>query len=602
MPHQPLDLQAQWARLILTTFADAGVREVVVSPGSRSTPFVVAAVAEKRLTLHDVVDERAAGFFALGQARRSGLPSLLLCTSGTAAAHYLPAVIEAGMTGVPMLILSADRPLELLDCGANQTIDQSHLFGGQARAFVDLGTAEPAPAALRGVRRRIAQAVFTAHGPTPGAVHLNARARKPLEPPPDDGPRAGAVVHVDRLLARPLVRASHPVSAPPGTALGELVVACRTVERGLIVAGPGSVGQGAVRRTVAELCHFTGYPLLADLASQLRGTGAPAVDSLEALLRSDLWDDLRPDLILQIGRAPTTTAWVRRIAERFESDDPIGAHWVLGPHDWHDPESTATHLLRADLDVALGTVAMAMATAPPAQERSEWTARWRQVADRVRGAVESTLDGPEFTEGQVAREAVGAVPATGNLVLGNSLAIRHADLFGGQTRTGVRVLSQRGASGIDGLVAGAAGAASAGHPTLLLLGDVSLRHDLGGLLTAGRGGSPFVVVMINNGGGRIFELLPIANTVDDGTFRHWLTPPDDGVGDAADIARVGGFSFRRVDRRSHLREALVHALTAGGPWLIEAAVPPSGAIDERRRLDDALAAHPENPSPETTPP
>ena len=168
------------------SLADAGIRHVVISPGARSTPFVLAAAAEPRWTLHDVVDERSAAFFALGQARATGHPSLLLCTSGTAGANYFPAVVEAGASNLPLLVLTADRPMELVDCGANQTIDQLKLFGGYARKFFDLGLADGHPSALRGLRRLAAQAVFASGWPEPGAVHLNARARKPLEPPRED--------------------------------------------------------------------------------------------------------------------------------------------------------------------------------------------------------------------------------------------------------------------------------------------------------------------------------------------------------------------------------------------------------------------------------
>ncbi|RMH22798.1 MAG: 2-succinyl-5-enolpyruvyl-6-hydroxy-3-cyclohexene-1-carboxylate synthase, partial [Acidobacteria bacterium] len=210
------NLQAVWARLLIHSLVDAGVREAVISPGSRSTPFVLAACAHPGLRCHDVIDERAAAFFALGQGRASGRPSLLICTSGTAGAHYLPAVIEAEMARVPLLVLTADRPLELTRGGANQTIDQLKLFGDHARAFFELGLADADPAALRALRRTAAQAVFRCREPVPGAVHLNARARKPLEPvAEEDGPRRALARRAEAaaaaLLAEPIVR---PFAAP----------------------------------------------------------------------------------------------------------------------------------------------------------------------------------------------------------------------------------------------------------------------------------------------------------------------------------------------------------------------------------------------------
>ncbi|MEM6795895.1 MAG: thiamine pyrophosphate-binding protein, partial [Acidobacteriota bacterium] len=230
------ETQLAWARLLVSAFADAGVRHVVLSPGSRSTPFVLAASGEERLAIHDVIDERAAGFFALGQARESGVPSLLLCTSGTAAAHYLPAVIEAAMASIPMLVLSADRPVELVDCGANQTIDQLKLFGDHARDFVDLGTASARPGALRAARRAAVQAAWTARWPRAGAVHLTPRPRTPLGAA--YVPRPGyPVARRGAMPDRPAPRPSMPGRRPEAAALDRLADACRRTERGLLVAG-----------------------------------------------------------------------------------------------------------------------------------------------------------------------------------------------------------------------------------------------------------------------------------------------------------------------------------------------------------------------------
>ena len=553
---------------------------------------IEAAEASKQndaepVQLYDIVDERAAAFFALGQARLSARPSLLLCTSGTAAAHYLPAIVEAAMTAVPMLVLSADRPPELTGCGANQTIDQNRLFGEHARAFVELGLADAHPGALRGVRRRIHQAVFTASWPRPGAVHINARARKPLEPPQGDGPsgpKSTVERRVDQLLERPSPKARRPRRQPAATDLGDLANDLRRFERGVIVAGPAAADQADCAERLLLLSRRTGLPLLADLASQLRSTKEPVgplIVASEAVLRSDAWPSLRPDLVVQIGRTPTATAWVQRLAQH-----PPDAHWVLGPHDWHDPESTATDLLAAELAESLDGLLERLPEKPP----TDWLRRWCRAGRAADGAVESVLEsGDELSEAQTAREAVAAVPEGGLLKLGNSLAIRHADLYGGRVGEGVTVLSQRGASGIDGLVAGAAGAATSGRPTLLLLGDVSLQHDLGGLMTAPRDGTPFIVVVIDNGGGRIFEQLPIARRIDAQALTHWLTPPTGDLRDFAHAAAFAGFGYSVATTRPGLRQELAAAFETGGPHLIVARVPASGAVELRRRLDAKMA-------------
>ncbi|HRI55183.1 MAG TPA: 2-succinyl-5-enolpyruvyl-6-hydroxy-3-cyclohexene-1-carboxylic-acid synthase, partial [Pseudomonadota bacterium] len=233
------NLLAEWARLLLGSLAAAGVREVVVSPGARSTPFVCAAHAEPQLRCWDVIDERAAAFFALGQARVTGRPSLLICTSGTAGAHYLPAVIEAGAAHLPLLVLTADRPFELQDCGAPQTIDQIKLLGGHARRFFELGMPDPSDLSLRALRRLAAQAVLTTTWPTPGAVHLNARARKPLEPQSvHTSDEVALRARVDELLQAPLLRAYPPRAVPAPAGVAAAAQLCRSARRGLIICGP----------------------------------------------------------------------------------------------------------------------------------------------------------------------------------------------------------------------------------------------------------------------------------------------------------------------------------------------------------------------------
>ena len=272
------NLQAEWARLLLDSFAAAGVREVVISPGSRSTPFVLAAAKHPKLHGRHIVDERSAAFFALGQGRVRGRPTLLVATSGTAGANYFPAVVEASASHVPLLVLTADRPVELAACGANQTIDQLKLYGDHARDFVDLGTPDASSRALRALRRAVAQAVFTSQYPLPGAVHLNARARKPLEPgaAESDEERVLAAA-VDALIERPAPQPRPPVRMPAGDQIGELADACRRAERGLIVCGPAALSQAGERSLVAELGRRTGFPLLREagepvaLRSRARG-------------------------------------------------------------------------------------------------------------------------------------------------------------------------------------------------------------------------------------------------------------------------------------------------------------------------------------------
>ena len=359
----PENLLTVWSQLLFDSLAAAGLTQVIVSPGSRSTPFVLAAAAHPRLRLHDVIDERTAAFFALGQARVTAMPSLLLCTSGSAAAHYLPAVIEADESGVPLLIVTADRPIELLHVAANQTIDQRLLFEGYARMVVDVGAPDAAPSALRGLRRLAAQAVALARAPRPGVVHLNLRARKPLEPASATSPEARALeAQVRGLMSHPSARVSEGRLAPDDDAIATLAQRCVGVRRGLIVAGPAPARQALARDAVRALAEATGFPLLAEAASQLRFTGTsatamPLIDGADWLYRLPAADRAwLPDLILQLGAPPTSGVW-----ERWLDRHPDIERVVVSPTGWPDPHSSASDVVHADVRATCGALALAVA-------------------------------------------------------------------------------------------------------------------------------------------------------------------------------------------------------------------------------------------------
>ncbi len=601
------NLLAEWARLLLSSLAAAGVREVVISPGARSTPFVCAAHAEPQLRCWDVIDERAAAFFALGQARVTGRPSLLVCTSGTAGAHYLPAVIEAGAAHLPLLILTADRPFELQDCGAPQTIDQVKLLGGHVRRFFELGMPDASDLSLRALRRLAAQAVLTTTWPTPGAVHLNARARKPLEPQSVHTTDEVALrAHVDSLLQAPLVRAyaPHAVAAPAGVAAAAQL--CRSVERGLIVCGPAPLKQEELRRELAALAQATGFPLLCEASSQLRfglPATAPRCDAFDALLRCPgglLDEDVQ--LVVQVGTPPIASGLEQLLLTR-----PDLPRIVLSEHTFSDPASTAQVLLFGEVALTVTALLAALGTEPPgAADRppaDAWAARvqqldelaWRVLAEQLAAAP------PELSEAAAVRATVAELPPEAALMLGNSLPIREVDALCPGRRSALSVLSQRGASGIDGLIAGAAGAATVlGRPQVLLLGDVSALHDLSSLPLLLRASSPVVVVVLQNHGGRIFEQLPLARTpsalADPALLAHFTTPHNVQL---ALAAQLYGLTYAAVHDEPALRRALhrglVPAPTAPRAMLVEAFVPASSAADHQRAyfaaLTDALAAY-----------
>jgi 2-succinyl-5-enolpyruvyl-6-hydroxy-3-cyclohexene-1-carboxylate synthase len=585
------NLLTQWSRLLLASFADAGVTDVVLSPGSRSTPFMIAAEREPRLRCHDSIDERAASFFALGQARVTGRPSLLICTSGTAAAHYLPAVMEANLSFTPLLVLTADRPLELQDCAAPQTVDQVKLMGDQVRRFYELGTPDAAFSALIGLRRLAAQAVHYALAPTPGPVHLNARARKPLEPEAAADPDGEALeTCVDELLARPIVVASAPAVQPDLDAVERTAALCRGTERGLIVCGPGPLRQRRLRETVDRLARAIGFPVLAESTSQLRlGDGDESVvrcDAFDAVLRSPAFRKRhRPDVILQIGAAPVSAGY-----EQYSLAYTDVATIVVAPHGWQDPFSRATELILGDPLRTLEQLVQAVGTSTASV--SDWSDAFGEANRRAWSMIDVDIaDGDEqLSEGAAVRTVFERVPNGSLVMLGNSLSVREVDTFCRPGGVDVDILCQRGANGIDGIVAGASGSASAqDRPVTVLLGDVSFLHDLTGLALAGRTGVPVVVVVVNNNGGRLFEQLPLARVsgLPPEVMEHVTTPHDAQLEHAA---LLFGHRYGAARSAPELAALIDEAYRAPGCTVVEAKVSAHGAAEQHRRVFAGVAA------------
>ncbi len=590
-------VQTVWAELVAGSLADAGVEDVVVSPGSRSTPLAVA-LARLPVRVHAIVDERAAGFFALGLARAGGAPAAVVCTSGTAPAHYLPAVIEAAMSGVPLVVVSADRPPELQGAGASQTIDQTKLFGGFVRRFDDLGPPDASALALRAVRRKLGQAVAAARGPAPGPVHVNVPLRKPLEPAaPATAEDRAAAAEATRLRALPIAATAATVRVPDDVIV-RVAAAMAATERGLLLATAGPASRRASRSAAFALAARAGWPVLAEAGSQLRFAprdGATAAVTMIDHLALTASPALAPDIVVQLGGEPVAmglgalTAGARR--------------FVIAEHGWPDGDSTAEAVLVGDVADTLTRLAAALVTTrlPSAYARA-WREADRAAADALAGALaEHAATRPgKAAEHAMVGAAIAAVPAGGQLVLGNSLPVRVADEIAAGGRD-LAVFTQRGAAGIDGLVAGAAGAAARGGATVLVLGDVSFAHDVGALACAR--GLPLAIVVIDNGGGRIFDQLPVAGCdLPDGAFeRLWRTPP---ALDPVAAARAFGLDAALVRDPDEMAAAIDRSLGRGtgrgaaGPIVIHAPVAPESAATIRSAVTAALAAPASGRSPQ----
>ena len=561
-------VQTIWAELLVGSLADAGVTTCVVSPGSRSTPLVAALAADGRFELPTIVDERAAGFYALGLARATGATVAMVCTSGSAAAHYLPAMVEASMAGVSLVAITTDRPPELQHRGASQTIDQVKLYGGFVRASFDLGAPVASEQALRAMRQTVVQAIAAAGGPKPGPVQLEVPLRKPLEPavPSTDDERSLAA------SARGLrgeIRVPQPKLVADTGAIAALVARITAEPRGVIVAGALPVG--FPRAAALELARRTGYPLLAESSSQLRfapRADVAAIDHFDLVLAAKLAPE--PALVIRIGAEPVAAAWQGAFvnAER----------WTLADAEWLDPDARSAHVIVGDVAHALEQLARCESRPDRA-----FASAWLAAEQRAAAAIEHAAASHPNNEGDAMRAALGATPPGSFVQLGNSLPIRVVDhvCTGGDRR----VISQRGAAGIDGLVASATGATCAG-PVLLVLGDVSFAHDLGGLLVARQARAPLAIVVIDNAGGRIFDGLPVATHASSAAFeRHWLAAP--GV-DPVAVATALGIRGTRAETPSAIAAAVTAAFATPGPTVIHAPVSPTGARDLRKTAIETL--------------
>lgn len=575
-------LNADLAATLVAGALDAGVHDVVMSPGSRNTPltlaFAEAANDEGRLRLHVFTDERTAGFVALGLARSTGAPVALLCTSGSAAAHYLPAVIEASEDRVPLVILTADRPAELHGCGASQTVDQQRLFGVHVRHFRDLGSPATAPD-LAPVALAVARALSFARGPSPGPVHLNVPFREPLWAPEVIGRPARSPVALPAAALAPLAALA---------ALAPLVAALQAAERPLIVAGPlapdRDLTAADARRLIAAAARL-GCPVLADATSQLRFAGDAATTSVitsgEALLRAPavaaFLDTAPPDVVVRLGRAPTSRTALTFLAglpksTRILHVDPRG--------DVHDPVHRAELVVTAPLDA----LAAALGEVPVSDARTAWAAAWKR-AEAVAQAALAGVCADGFWAGAIARTVAEHLPTGAALHVASSMSIRDVDAFAPALPTAHPVYANRGAAGIDGTVATALGLAMGRRSRVVLLcGDLALLHDVGTLIATRGRTEPLTLVVVDNGGGGIFGFLPIAEHPT-AFERFFLTPP---VVDFAAVAAAAGARFTRVEDLAGLREALV--ASARRPTGLDVIACPIDRADDIARHRAAWAA------------
>lgn len=521
-PFQPdlRNLNTLWAGVLVESLVRAGAVAAVVSPGSRSSPLAVAAATHPGWEAIPVLDERSAGFFALGLAKRAGRPAVLLCTSGTAAANYLPAVIEASEAGVPLVVLTADRPPELRGCASGQTIDQQKLYGAYVRWYHELAVPELDPGGLRYVRQTIVHAVTRSLGHGGGPVHLNVPFRDPLAPTPDGGAAAALAGGIDwerffRGLPapEPVTRISRPPEIAPEV-------------HGVIVVGPVQTAEPEVfAAALGELAGRLGWPVLADALSPVRQWAdriPHLVTTYDTILRHPaVAERLRPEVVLGVGGWPVSKV-LRAWLEAADADTWL----VTEREDNRDALHGRTRVLAMPVAVLAGAL-------PEVAPDNGYQRMWARYEARLRPALDARL---EAETGWFEPKAVWllgrALPEGADLFLANSMPVRDAEYVLPAGNRRLRLWCNRGANGIDGTLSTALGLAhGSDRPAVLLTGDLSFLHDANGLLLAPRFRGSLTVVVINNRGGGIFEHLPIAQVA--GVFEDFFATPQ-----AVDLGRL----------------------------------------------------------------
>ena len=586
-----MDLSANanthWAAILVDELARGGLQAVCLAPGSRSTPLALAFAAQPAVRLYRHLDERSAGFFALGLALASGRPVALVCTSGTAAANFFPAIIEAYHAHVPLLVLTADRPPELRQSGANQTIDQIKMYGDQVRWAVEAPVPQPdaPPVVLRHLRTLAARALAAAAGPPPGPVHINLPFRKPLEPEViaaanGDGP---ATRPATGPLARPFTQISRGRLSPTSEQIAAAAAALAR-QRGVIVCGPNCPGDD-FPAAVAALAAHLGWPILADPLSGLRHgsqvSGGLVLGGYGLWLPALAARRPRPVALLRFGALPTSAA----LAGWLDDADPVVHLHVRDDSQWADDQHRTRDYVAADPALFCRQLAAALDAGDAAP--AEWATTLQTAEARAWAALDRAVTAaPLFDGGAIAR-TLAALPDGAVVFAGNSMPVRYVDAFDRPTPRQIAVYGNRGASGIDGNVSTALVlAAASGRPVVALLGDITFYHDMNGLLAVGQHAlNDVTFVVTNNDGGGIFRRLPIARH--EPPFTDLFLTPHGLTFDHA--AALYGLDYAAVRDKAALEATLARSGPAA-PRLIEVITDGAADLDHHRAVLAAVAA------------
>ncbi len=556
---------ATFCATLVDEWLHCGVRHAVVSPGSRSTPIALEIANRQEIEMHIFHDERSAAFAALGIAKASGVPAILVCSSGTAAVEFHPAVVEAHHSETPILICTADRPAELQGVGAPQTIDQRNLYGVAVRKFVN---AEVANDSESHTWRHIARDLFaTSLGDVQGPVHLNLRFREPL---------MGFATSLPPRSASDVV-ITKKVALPSSRSLRKLNKALES-ENGVIIAGPENYRVESILR----LAETLGWPIIADPRSGTRVPNKFVVAGADAILRDeDFSKKLRPDVILRFGTLPAS-----KVVNSWLSGSGAIQVVITTTPSLTDPDQHCSLHIVGDIDELCAGLASAHSKESVRKRSLSWVDKWIAAEDLAQKAINAALaDEAGLTEPGVARAIYALVPEASHLVVSSSMPIRDIEWFGAP-RNGLRVHANRGANGIDGVVSTAVGVALATRqPTTLLIGDIALLHDVNGLINLASRKIDLRIVVIDNNGGGIFSFLPQAQALDEAKFEKIFGTPHDA--NIKMLAQAHQINTHELTNISDLAEVL----SQRGPWLARVVTDRHENVKVHERINQMVASN-----------
>lgn len=530
-----------------------GLTDVVISPGSRSTPLALTCAEHPLLKEWVIIDERSAAFFAMGIAKQTKRAVALVCTSGTAAANYFPAIVEAHYSRVPLIVLTADRPHELRDIGAPQAIEQIKLYGDYVKWFQEMALPESSRQMLDYVRGKAARAVTVASEGNGGPVHLNFPFREPLT----------TDFTLDNIWGNSQERSVNPIAIGKNRLakeqLDQLVSRFQGKKKGIIVCGPQIEEDFA--EAVVQLAAKWGLPILADPLSQVRAGNHQkdhVIEGYDAFLRNEsIRKELKPDFIIRFGAMPVSKPFLFYVKENKDV-----TQFIVESHmGYRDPTGNATEFIFADPKLLCEDL---KDTVKNRDVDGDWLKTWQYMNQVTK---KHLLHGEEIkiTEGEAVRGLLEATPSESSIYVGNSMAVRDLDTFFMTTTKDIAVLANRGANGIDGMVSSGLGAATSGKPVTLLLGDLSFFHDLNGLMAAKHYNLNITILLINNNGGGIFSFLPQAT--DKKHFDALFGTPLDIEFQQA-IAMYGGV-YAEATTETELKELLYSSYQHHGLSVIE---------------------------------